>query len=180
VDRNDSIVADWVSVYADGQRLPVELGQPNFSNIGTTTTTSAITVNGVTSNYTFIPYDKSKVITGNPNQWFNPLMFVPGPIGFLGTASRDMLRGPHLSELDFSLNKDTNLPILGENGKLQFRAEFFNILNHANFGMPNGFAYAGTLSDTSSYVEAPASNAGTISNTITTSRQIQLALRFVF
>jgi hypothetical protein len=107
-------------------------------------------------------------------------MFVPGPIGYLGTASRDMLRGPHLSELDFSLNKDTALPVLGENGKLQFRLEFFNILNHANFGMPNGFAYTGALSNTTGYLEAPTKTAGSITNTITTSRQIQLALKFVF
>ncbi len=157
--------------------------QPDHASIGTATVAPGQTGPDGTTNTThstFIPYNKATAITGNPNQWFNPLMFIPGPIGYLGTASRDMLRGPHLSELDLSLNKDTALPILGENGKLEIRAEFFNILNHANFGMPNSYAYAGTLGDTSSYVESPLGTAGAITNTITTSRQIQLALKFIF
>ncbi len=157
--------------------------QPDHASVGTATVAPGQvgpdgTVN--TTKVTFIPYNKSTVITGNPNQWFNPLMFIPGTIGYLGTASRDMLRGPHLSDIDFSLNKDTAMPLLGENGKLVFRAEFFNILNHANFGMPNGVAYAGTLTDTSNYVETPLSTAGAITNTVTTSRQIQLALKLIF
>jgi hypothetical protein len=157
--------------------------QPDHANLGTATVAPGQvgpdgTIN--TTKVTFIPYNKSTAITGNPNQWFNPAMFVPGPIGYLGDAPRDILRGPHLSELDFSLNKDTSLPFLGEGRQLEFRAEFFNILNHANFGMPNGYVYAGTLTDTSSYVETPLSTAGAITNTVTTSRQIQLALKFIF
>ncbi len=56
------------------------------------------TVNKTT--LTFIPYNPSTVITGNPQQWFNPLMFTPGPIGSLANASRDILEGPHLSNID--------------------------------------------------------------------------------
>jgi hypothetical protein len=133
-----------------------------------------------TTKVTFVPYDKNTVITHNPAQWFNPLMFVPGTEGFLGTVSRDVLRGPALADLDLSVNKNTALHMLGEHGELQFRAETFNLLNHANFGMPTGNVFAGTLTDKSNYVETPLSTAGSITKTITTSRQIQFALKVVF
>jgi hypothetical protein len=60
-----------------------------------------------------------------------------------------------------------------ERMNLQFRAEFFNVLNHANFATPNPvvFTSAGT---------APVSTAGTISATSTTSRQIQLGLKLIW
>jgi len=67
--------------------------------------------------------------------WFNPLMFRLEPAGFLGDASRDMLRGPGMGTWNFSLSKDTPLRFLGEAGALEFRAETFNILNRANFAL---------------------------------------------
>ena len=82
-------------------------------------------------------YDPSTVITGNPNNWFNPLMFQLGNVGFLGNVQRGLLRGPDLRNWNLSVNKDTVLPMLGEKGMLEFRAEFFNVLNRANFGFPN-------------------------------------------
>ena len=95
----------------------------------------------------FIPYNPQTVITGNPNQWFNPNMFhmqpmVPCPnnaaltCGTLGDAARGILRGPDLGEWDFSIVKDTAVPLLGKQGSIQFRTEIFNILNHTNLGMP--------------------------------------------
>ena len=133
--------------------------------------------------YQFIPYDSSKVITGNPNMWFNPLMFQLGPAGFLGDAGRGMLRAPGLAAWDISVNKDTRLPFLGENGKLQFRAEIFNILNHANFDALDtntGRVFTGTLTDPAGATEAPVANVGKITATATSSRQIQLALKLLF
>jgi hypothetical protein len=131
--------------------------------------------------YTPIPYDQKTVITGNPNQWFNPAMFSLGPVGYLGNAARDMLRGPGLVNWDFSMVKDTKVGFLGESGMVQFRAEFFNILNRANFGIPNNAtAFPGKPSDAGPYSEAPLSTAGQITNTATTSRQIQVALKLLF
>ena len=94
--------------------------------------------------------------------------------------TRGMLRGPHLSDLDFSVNKDTHLPFLGEQGSLEFRAEIFNILNHANFAMPTSADYSGSPADISPYSEAPSGSAGKITSTYTTSRQVQFALRVIF
>jgi len=132
---------------------------------------------------------------GNANQWFNPNMFTlvgktqtaacpsndPSNLlsmcsfGYLGDASRDMLRGPGLKTWDFSLAKDTALPFLGEAGKLEFRAEFFNIVNHPNFGLPNGTIFAGNITN-----ETPLGNAGQITYTATTSREVQFALKMIF
>jgi outer membrane receptor protein involved in Fe transport len=144
-----------------------------------------------TTKDTFIPYNKSTVITGNPAQWFNPLMFALQPMvpcpniptqtcGQLGDAGRGMLRGPGLGTWDFSLVKDTALGFLGERGSLQFRAEMFNILNRANFAAPNVSVFSGNTSDIGSYSEAPLSSAGQITTTATPSRQIQFALKIIF
>jgi hypothetical protein len=126
----------------------------------------------------FVLFNADTVITGNPNHWFNPNMFQLPLRGHLGTAPRNNLRGPGLGEWDFSLVKDTALPKLGEGTNLEFRAEFFNFLNRANFGYPNMTAYVGAAA--SPFGESPNSNAGQISTTATTSRQIQLALKIVF
>jgi hypothetical protein len=130
----------------------------------------------------FVPYDAKTVITGNPNQWFNPLMFNPGVVGFLGNAGRDILEGPHTSQVDLSINKNTALPILGESGRLVFRAEIFNIFNHANFALPgvNGALFSGVKTDVGINSEAPLGSSGSITTTIGTSRQVQLSLRVEF
>ena len=106
------------------------------------------------------------VILGSPNQWFNPAAFLAPPTasGFYGNVGRDTLTGPGLVDWDFSLLKDTRIH---ERLNLQFRAEFFNILNHANFNTPNAVVFTPNLSPT----------AGIITATSTTSRQIQFALK---
>lgn len=92
-------------------------------------------------------------------------------VGYLGTAGRDIVTGPGLSNLDISFIKATPIRKLGESGKLEFRAELFNLLNHPNLGMPNNTIFNGT-----NRIAA----AGLITNTATKSRQIQLALRLLF
>jgi hypothetical protein len=114
---------------------------------------------------------------GTPNLWFDPCAFTIPNLGSLGNSPRNFLRGPGLSNVDFSVVKDTAIPQLGESGSLQFRAEFFNIFNHANFAMPgNRNAYAAKLSS-----ETPLPGAGVIQSTYpATSRQIQFALKLLF
>ena len=74
--------------------------------------------------------------------------------------------------------------MLGEAGSIQFRAEVFNITNSPNFAMPNGTAFAGTVSPATygPYSLAPLGTAGQVTGTAVgdTSRQIQLALKLVF
>ncbi len=140
--------------------------------------------------YTPIPFNAKTVITGNPNQWFNPAMFSLAPIGQLGTASRGMLNGPGLGTWDFSLAKDTSVHALGEKGNVEFRAEFFNFLNRANFGQcPTscGKIFKGSTSQNSAgnfdlgpFSEGFSGGVGGIGATSTTSRQIQFGLKLIF
>jgi len=116
-----------------------------------------------------------------PERYFDPCAFTIQPAGFLGNAGRNILRGPGRATLDFSLAKDTNLGFLGEGGKLEFRAEIFNILNHANFLTPSSSsASPSAVFVGAADVENPIANVGRITATATASRQIQLALRIVF
>jgi hypothetical protein len=140
----------------------------------------------------FIPYNPHTVITGNPNGWFNPNMFHMQPMapcpnspaltcGTLGNATRGILRGPGLGDWDFSLVKDTATPLWGREGSVEFRAEIFNILNHTNFGMPaSGTVFNGATSVPGAYQQAPLAGVGQITTTVTTSRQIQFALKLIF
>ncbi len=141
---------------------------------------------------TFVPFNKNTVITGNPKQWFNPLMFGDPAAGTLGNAPRDFLRQPGLANWNLSLVKDTKVGWLGEAGNVEFRAEVFNVANRANFQMLGiattaASVFAGvtpSLSNAASIaggnIEAPLATAGQITNTATTSRQIQFALRLSF
>ena len=108
------------------------------------------------------------VITGNPNGWFNPSAFVLPTAGTYGNLGRGVYRGPGLADLDASLFKATKLT---EKTTLQFRAEVFNVLNHANFGTPNATVFSGTALNPS---------AGLVTSTTTASRQIQFGLKLVF
>ena len=105
----------------------------------------------------------------NTDQYFDPASFAFPATGFLGTLGRNTLIMPGLANLDFTLHKNASIT---EALKLQLRFEFFNILNHANFGVP-----ALTVFDNSG---KRVSTAGQITTTSTKSRQIQLALRLVF
>ena len=141
----------------------------------------------------FVPYDPKTVIIGSPNQWFNINMFslqpfVPCPTGgglcsTLGDVSRGFLRGPGLGSWNFSLVKDTAFPLLGEQGSVQFRAEFFNILNRANFANPPTaaiFSGGNTPALAGAYSQAPNPSPAALTSTTTTARQIQFALKVIF
>jgi hypothetical protein len=114
-----------------------------------------------------------QIYTHNITQWVNPAAFsLPAP-GTFGNLQRDFLSGPHTVIMDWALMKETPIK---ERSRLQFRAEFFNVFNHANFGLPNA----------SAFVQAPNGGGipnptfGKITTTTTTSRQIQFALKLLF
>ena len=113
------------------------------------------------------------VILGKPDKWFNPNAFLapantPANSGFYGNVGRDTLIGPGLATWDFSVLKDT--PIR-ERWNLQFRAEIFNLLNRANFNLPNAVVF------TPSGVSP---TAGAITSTSTTSRHVQFGLKLLW
>jgi hypothetical protein len=114
--------------------------RPNVSGSATSQSTSAL-INNYFAGYTF---------TTPP---------VNAPFGDLG---RNAFRAPGLEQWDFSADKNFRI---GEKAKLQFRSEFFNVLNHTNFGIPN------TTTTSSSF--------GQIRTTYP-ARQIQFALKIMF
>jgi len=117
-------------------------------------------------------------ITGNPNQWFNPACFTLQPLGTIGNLGRDTERGPGFNALDFSLVKDTKVR---ENLGVQFRAEFFNIFNHANYAVPGQQNTNSTLfTAIANGAGVPNPNAGRITQIVGTPRQIQFALKVTF
>ena len=91
------------------------------------------------------------------------------PCVWKSAAGRNRFYGPALTSVDFSIFKNFSFR---EKLKAQFRAEFFNVLNHPNFAAPN------LLFDSNNSIDT--SNAGVIGSTSTASRQIQLALKLVF
>jgi carboxypeptidase family protein/TonB-dependent receptor-like protein len=116
--------------------------------------------------------DPKKIITGNPNQWFDPSAFELQPQGTFGNTPRNFLRGPGFANTDLSLVK--NQALLG-NARMQFRLEVFNLFNRANFAGPTRTVFAGATQN-----EAPLATAGQVTRTVTSSRQIQLGVKLSF
>jgi hypothetical protein len=110
---------------------------------------------------------KGQLLAFNPN-CFTAAPAVAGGV-LVGNAGRNNFYGPGLTTVDFSAFKNFKF---GERLKLQFRSEFFNILNHPNFAAPN------FLNDSNNSFET--GNAGVIGSTSTSSRQIQLGLKLVW
>ena len=124
----------------------------------------------------------SGVNPGNPNNYIKLQCFSMPPsqgtttggapiYTLLGNSGRNPLNGPGLVNLDFSLFKNSHIT---ERVNLQFRAEFFNVLNHTNFAPPLD---NNTLFNPDG---SPVGSAGVIDATQTTSRQIQFGLKLMF
>jgi Carboxypeptidase regulatory-like domain/TonB dependent receptor-like, beta-barrel len=99
------------------------------------------------------------------DHWYDPTAFVPVPANEFrfGNSGRDILTGPGSVSVDTSIFKE--FPMFHEGHRLQFRAEFFNVMNHANFGQP------GTA------INLP--TAGIIGGA-SAGREIQFALKYLF
>jgi hypothetical protein len=117
-------------------------------------------------------------------QWFNPACYMaPGVIvdgvntgGELGDAARVPLTGPDFVNTDFSIVKQFALPREGTG--LNFRAEFFNLFNHPQFGSPNNDL--GITTRNAMGVITSANGFGSVSSTVNNPRLVQLALKLTF
>jgi hypothetical protein len=116
------------------------------------------------------PSNRANVVANpkleNPTiaQWFNSAAFaVPAPFTY-GNSARNMLFGPGYFNMDTAVFKNTAIT---ERLNLQFRAEFFNFLNHPTFNPP------------ASNISVP-SQVGKITSTSNTPRDIQFGLRLSF
>jgi hypothetical protein len=90
-----------------------------------------------------------------------------------GNAGRSILIGPGTSNLDFSVFKNNQIKRISENFNIQFRAEFFNILNRSNFAIP----ITPDNTDIFDSAGSPTGVAGLLTSTTTTAREIQFALK---
>lgn len=149
--------------FVEGWRLAAIFQAQNGNPVNIVTSSS--TINGVPN--TVRPNVNGPIeIIGDVERWFdiNALAAVAG----FGNLGRNVVIGPSFNNTDFSVIKNTRI---GESMHVQFRAEFFDLFNHANFGQP------GTVVSTPSF--------GRITNTrfptgeSGSSRQIQFALKII-
>jgi hypothetical protein len=130
---------------------------------------NSVTNTGTSSRPNVVSGVSARLPNPTINHWFNTSFNVPGAVWTTpaqytyGDAGRNILRGPGRVNVDFSLFKDY---VVTERVHLQFRGELFNVLNHAQFDLPNA-----TIGN---------AQAGIISATLGTPRDIQLGLRLMF
>jgi hypothetical protein len=158
------IIADWqvsaIQTLLSGLPFTPQLSY-NPSNDGDTRNPVRPSVN---------PNFAGSIIEGGPNQYFNPNALVQPLPGTYGNVGRNTLQGPNLYETDLSVSRRFSLT---ERLGLQFRAEIFNLFNHANFNTPNPVVYAAATGD-------PSPTAGVITSTATSSRQVQFGLKLLW
>ena len=122
-----------------------------------------------------IPGGDNNPVLGGPDQYFDVNQFELQDVGTYGSVGHNTIIGPGLVSWDFSITKNTNIT---ESTRIEFRAEFFNLGNRANFAPPiNGRRGGAALFDSQ---ERRISSAGKIFGTVTTSRQIQFGLKVLF
>lgn len=151
---------EWVDGWQLGIIVQAQSGNP-FNVV-----TSNSTVNGVAN--TLRPDVNGPVaIFGNVDQWFDTSAFTAVPR--FGNLGRNVVIGPGFYNTDFSVIKNTDL---GEDWQVQFRAEFFDVFNHANFGRPGNTAGTPLFGQITS-TRFPTGESGS-------SRQIQFAVKLIY
>ncbi len=107
----------------------------------------------------------------SPTNWFNSACFPASAYGTIGDLGRNILRGPGYVDTDFGVLKNTRI---NERFNLQFRAELFNIFNHANFAPPSGAVWNAGV------VPTPNATGNQITSIVGNARQTQFSLKLIF
>ena len=110
-------------------------------------------------------------VLSNPrlSEWFNPACFTQPAAGQLGNANRTPLSGPDFVNTDFSVIKHF---VPREGMRVDFRAEFFNLFNHPQFGAPGLNGYGADFASPSTFA--------VINYTVNNPRLVQFALKLAF
>jgi hypothetical protein len=176
----NKIVAGVVNGWRLSNILSLQTGYPFTPSLNTNRSRTVVnTGGGGIDRPDLVPgRTRSDIINGGINGYFDTAAFTLPEPGYLGNAGRNILRGPGLANLDFSLTKETTISRLGEAARLEFRVEVFNILNRVNLGMPSRTVFTGNSVPPAT--ETPLATAGNINSTSTTSRQMQFALKLYF
>jgi hypothetical protein len=142
---------------------------------------------GVFGGFSFRPDVVPGVDTRCPNYsvpecQFNAAAFSNPGDGVFGNAGRNILRGPGFAQVDFSVFKNTRVT---ETSSIQFRAEIFNLFNHANFADPSGGLVRGdnnSLRPTAFFGQSISTVGNQLGGLLGYGgpRQIQFSLRYLF
>jgi hypothetical protein len=117
----------------------------------------------------------------NPDAAFDPSWFAPNGAGQNGSSGRNAYYGPGLQNYDFAITKSFPLGQPGEQARLEFRSDFFNLFNHTNFANPiSDMSNANFGKITQTLGSAASTSARTSGGTVGGPRQIQLSLRLQF
>jgi len=148
----------------DGWQISAIVQSQSGNAFNVVTTNS--TVNGVAG--TLRPDVNGPIsILGRVDGWFDTSVFTP--VAHLGNLGRNLVIGPTFNNTDFSFSKTTKL---AENLRIQLRAEFFDLFNHANFGQPSNVVGSPAFARITN-TRFPTGESGS-------SRQIQFAMRLMF
>ncbi|HEV8132631.1 MAG TPA: carboxypeptidase regulatory-like domain-containing protein [Acidobacteriota bacterium] len=156
-----NILGDWkiATIYQVQSGFPFSISVfGDTANAGSILNAHPIRANQLPGVPVYLPSDQR-----SGDRWFNTAAFVAPPAFTFGNVGRNTVIGPSLHTCDLALIRDLRLK---EAHQLQFRAEFFNLLNHTNFNTPNR------------YVNTP--QFGSVTESATPARQIQFALRYRF
>ena len=153
-----------VTTLQTGQPFTVRLGFNRSGNLNTTSFS-------MNERPDLKPGFSDNPVLGGPDRYWNIAAFaLPAP-NTRGNLGRNTLAGPGLVNLDLSLIKAFNMRA---QRSIQVRLEAFNLLNRPNFAVPSGrIAFTSAAGDV-------APNWGRITSTVTTSRQIQLGIKYLF
>ena len=159
-------------LFTDPSHLGGQWGtRPNYSGAAgcSPNATTGEMVNTGTAQDPYYAYEWLPIpVVGGVTQYGNLTCYTAQASGYLGNVARNSIQGPHFFNADFSVMKNTKLT---EKLSMQFRAEFFNILNHFN---PSGVGINTTLGGTGN---VPTGDGVLQANN---PRQVQFALKFDF
>src|SRR4030095_14293999 len=107
--------------------------------------------------------DPKAVSEKTPQKWFNTAAFAVPPAFTVGNAGKNILRADGFENFDFSVFKRWPFQ---ESRHVELRGEFFNLLNHTNFGYPGSFLATPQF--------------GQVASTRNPGRQVQVGLKIRF
>ena len=147
-------------------------GRPVNVTMATTTATARIGSSGAGGGGRrpdLVAGGDNNPVLGGADQYFNPSQFTPAPGFRYGNLGRNTLIGPGMASVDMSVIKSFRVPAISEGMRISLRAEFFNLLDRANFSQPSAQVFDGQ----GRLIAA----AGRITSTATSARQTQLGVR---
>lgn len=156
-----AIFGDWniATIFQAQSGFPFTISVfGDTANAGTILNTNPVRASQVPNVPIYLPANQR-----SGDRWFNTAAFTTPPAFTFGNVGRNTVIGPGLNTLDLALIREFHVR---ESHALQFRAEFFNSLNHTNFGTPSRYV------NTSQF--------GTVTEAATPARQIQFAMRYRF